>query len=150
MTEQKKTRTYLTTKDNYRLCDYLMKNPPCPGESLEDVLIRADSELHIGSMNEYHVRNRLAELELPLIPRSGPASSELAELREHVKMLEAELQREQALRAGIMERLAKAESAIAAHKLAIQGIGGANGIATAQIGGFPAHKTAGRPSGSVA
>ena len=123
MTEQKKTRVTLSIAENFHLCQYLTANPPKAGESLRDVFMRAQVELAYGHMNEAHVKTRLDEFNLPLIPVTGPASSELARLEERFRDVGAAIEALNQFRGDFEQRLVRLESAIAAHKLAIQGIG---------------------------
>jgi Ni,Fe-hydrogenase I large subunit len=79
----------------------------------------------IEGLNRDHVHNRLRELELPLTARAPVESParEIARLQERVVRLEDGLKALQELTTELQGKLARTESTLAAHRLAIQGAG---------------------------
>lgn len=133
--QQQKKRATIGIRDSFRICQYLTKTPPQAGESWIDVYTRIQSELSsdpigpVPGLNWEHIRNRSEELGLPLVPgvtAKGDLTivfDELAEIRDRLNGATAAHLSVLSSISELVERMTRVESAVAAHKLAIQGIG---------------------------
>lgn len=72
----------LSIRDNHGLCDFLLKYSFVPGESLNDVAASANQALGLNIINENHVRHRMEEFGLKLIPARNVDQSARLELLE--------------------------------------------------------------------
>lgn len=83
----KRARVELSLRENYALCDFLVKRVGVPGESYADIAAEANKALDSQRINDTHIKSRFEALELKLKPNAGGADERIAELERRVARL---------------------------------------------------------------